>query len=134
MQHIDQDNYPLSLEEFREWLESKDVNDVVGWQGWCKGCPIFKCIKDKDDKLYSVNYESSHFLDSQIVTVDNPSWVKTFINKIDDSSIIPLKQGEMNTSITAQQALEVLDNLHICTVCNKYNPEGKNCGRENCDW
>ena len=127
-------SYPLSLIEFKCWLESKNEKEVVGWQGWCKGCPIFKCLKDKKEDLYSVNYESTHFLDNRIDSLDNPDWVKRFIEKIDDSSIIPLKSGEMNASITAQQALEILNNLHICTVCNRYNPEGKNCGKDNCDW
>lgn len=124
-------SYPLSLVDFKSWLESKDKKEIVGWQGDCNGCPIFKCLMDKSFNISSVNYESTHFLDNRF---DNPEWVKIFIGQVNNREIIPLKQGEINASITAQQALEVLDNLHICTVCNKYNPEGKNCGKDNCDW
>jgi len=127
-------NYPLTLDEFKSWLKSKSEDEIVGWQYWSKGCPIFNSIKDKRGDIYSVNFESTHFLDTRIETVTNPEWVKKFINKVDDRQIIPLKQGETNASITATQALEVLNNLYICTKCNKYNPEGTKCSREDCDW
>lgn len=102
-------NYPLTIEDFKTWLEAKNGDEVVGWQGWCKGCPIFKCLKDKKETLYSVNYESTHFLTNRVDTIGNPLWVKKFIERVDDRSVIPLKQGEMNASVTAKQALEVLE-------------------------
>lgn len=103
-------NYPLTLEEFRDWLKSKNPEEIVGWQGGCHCCPVFKCLKDKGKEVYSVNYETTFFLYRSDFLL-NPEWVKSFINKVDDSSIIPLKQGEMNASITAQQALKVLEGI-----------------------
>jgi hypothetical protein len=71
------------------------------------------------------------YINSELL--ENPDWVQEFISKI-DSLPIEKKPNEMNIPITAQQALEVVNNFHICTVCNKYNPEGKNCGKDKCDW
>lgn len=126
--------YPLSLVEFKSWLESKDKTDKVGWQGWCHGCPIFKCLKDKNSNMdvykTSVNGTTT-FINNELL--ENPGWVREFIIKIDSLPIV-VEPDEMNIPITAHQALEVMNNLYICTVCNKYNPEGKNCGKDNCDW
>ena len=124
-------SYPLSLVEFKSWLEAKNENEVVGWQGGCRCCPIFKCLKYRNNDVISVNGTTTYVNGSLL---KNPKWVNSFISEVDNCSVIPLKQGEMNASITAQQALKVLNNLYICTVCNQYNPEGKNCGKDNCDW
>jgi len=128
-------SYPLTLDEFKSWLESKSEDEIVGEQRRLVGCPIFNCIKGKRDDIFSLDFGITHFLNTKIFkAIDNPDWVERFINKVDDRQIIPLKQGEMNASITATQALEVINNLYICTKCNKYNPEGIKCSREDCDW
>lgn len=126
--------YPLSLVEFKSWLESKDESRNVGWQGRCWGCPIFKCLQDKNNSIHEGNTVVNGlttYINKELI--ENPSWVKDFISKI-DSLLLVEEPGETNIPVTAQQALEVVNNLHICTVCNKYNPEGKNCGKDKCDW
>jgi hypothetical protein len=103
-------NYPLTQEEFREWLLSKSKDEIVGWQGWCKGCPIFKCLKDKNLDISMITYEFTHFLDNRINSLENPDWVKSFINAVDGRPIC-LIQDEIDSSITASQALEVLSQI-----------------------
>lgn len=99
-------DYPLTIKDFRTWLESKEENVFVGWQNWCKGCPIFKCLKDKGEDIYYVNLEDSHFLNRG--SLNNPDWIKSFIRTMD----FPLKPGEMNVSVTAEEALEVLEEVY----------------------
>lgn len=101
-------NYPLTIEEFRKWLGSKEEEEIVGWQGWCKGCPIFKCLRDnKGLEVISVNGKTTNI---NYELLDNPSWVENFISKV-DCLAISLKQGEINASITAKEALEVLEEI-----------------------
>lgn len=98
-------NYPLTQEEFRNWLESKREDEIVGRQGWCHGCPIFKCLKDKNHDVTSVNGLTTYVSQKLL---ENPDWVVEFISKVDTASLPP---GEMNTPITASQALEVLSEI-----------------------
>lgn len=123
-------SYLLSLIEFKSWLGAKNETDKVGWQRECQGCPIFKCLSDKGLNMDTYDaFVSGMCTYTNNELLENPNWVREFISKIDS-----LQLEEKPSKITAKQALEVVNNLHICTVCNKYNPEGKNCGKDNCDW
>ena len=127
--------YPLSLVEFKSWLESKDESCNVGLQGASWGCPIFKCLQDKNNSIREGNavvYRLTTNIKNELI--ENPSWVKDFISKIDSLPLVEEPGEAIFIPVTAQQALEVVNNLYICTVCNKYNPEGKNCGKDKCDW
>lgn len=99
-------DFPLSIEDFIVWLKAKDENERVGWQNGCKYCPIFNCLRDRKEDVYSVDIEYTHFL-GKLGSVDNPLWIQKFIRKQD----FPLKPGEMNVSISAKEALKVLQEV-----------------------
>lgn len=47
--------YPLTQEEFKEWLLSKKSHEPVGYQHSCNYCPIYSCLKHhKGVKVFSV--------------------------------------------------------------------------------
>lgn len=115
--------YPLTPVELESWLKSKTKDEVVGNTIDGCSCPIFNALKAKGTKVLSVSTFATD-LDTDIVT--NPKWVYTFIKQIDR---LPQSQ------ITSSQALDILNNFYICTVCNLYNPKGTNCGKkDNCPW
>lgn len=118
--------YPLTLVEFKSWLENKDKNVVVGRLKDGNHCPIALALKENTElRLVFVSD-----IDTQIghERVMNPLWVHYFTRKVDSN-------WQTKKVITANQALEIVNNLYICTVCNKYNPEGTNCGKkDNCPW
>lgn len=125
-------SYPLNLVEFELWLKSKDEKDFVGSKGCSRGCPIFKCLQDKKEQVYAVGEQNTEFLlpNGNYGTLDNPKWVWSFVRKIDSTAT-----NALNGDVTAKEALQIVNNLHICTVCNTYNPEGTNCGKkDNCPW
>jgi hypothetical protein len=118
-------SYPLTLVDFELWLKSKNGSDVVGETVASCNCPVFNALRAKGISVLAVSTFTTD-LDPKDDLVTNPSWVSNFIQKIDS-----LPQRE----VTSSQALHVLNNLYICTVCNKYNPEGTNCGKkDNCPW
>ncbi len=51
--------------------------------------------------------------------------VKEFVEEVDKS---------ISRKVTVEQDLQIVNNLYICTFCNKYNPEGTSCEKENCPW
>lgn len=99
-------NYPLTIEEFRTWLESKAGDEVVGKARHICNCPLSTFLKEKvGNELPYVGVFSTYIPTSEINTLDydNPLWVTSFISKLD---------GKFQTaSVTAKQALEVLETL-----------------------
>jgi hypothetical protein len=57
-----------------------------------------------------ITYEFTHFLNNRINSLENPKWVKSFINVVDGRPI-RLIQDEIDSSITAIQALEVMSQI-----------------------
>lgn len=124
--------YPLTLVEFKSWLESKNENHTVGLKNCSHGCPVFRCLKNKGEKVVGVGLLDTEFLLSNETygALENPKWVQRFILGVDVEDL-----SECQAYVTAKDALEIVNNLYICTVCNQYNPEGTNCGkRDNCPW
>mgnify|MGYP000438065330 CR=1 FL=1 len=116
-------NYPLTLVEFKSWLESKDENEVAGKVKNGNHCPIANILKEDNKSVFV----GDNFTGIDDIEILNPLWVHYFLTSVDSL-------WETTKDITAQQALEIVNNLYICTICNRYNPEGKNCGKDNCDW
>lgn len=116
-------NYPLTLVEFKSWLDSKEEDEIVGITQFCSLCPIAIAIKATTNQTETRVRTDDTILGS--LTVKNPKWVKDFIYQVDET---------LEGNVTVKRALEIVNNLYICTTCNKYNPEGKNCGKKNCDW
>jgi hypothetical protein len=119
-------NYPVTFFDFKEWLDSKSANDVVGEALTCDQCPLARLLTDKGHQEVEV-YPLRSYVDS-IKYDKNPGWVYDFVKKVDTDK-------QVGEQITAGECLKILNNLYICTVCNKYNPEGTNCGKkDNCPW
>lgn len=62
---------------------------------------------------------------SEPLLCELPRRVREFVEEVDTS---------ISRKVTVEQDLQIVNNLYICTVCNKYNPEGASCERENCPW
>lgn len=116
-------NYPLSLIGFKSWLESKNENEVVGKIKNGSHCPIANILKEDNESVFV----GDNFTGIDHIEILNPLWVHYFITGADSL-------WGTTKDITARQALEIVNNFSICTVCNKYNSEGRNCGRDDCDW
>jgi len=118
--------YPLTFVEFKTWLESKKEDAIVGRIKDGNRCPIARALKE-NNRLRLVFVDD---IDTQISyeRIINPLWVHYFTRGVDSN-------WQTEKVVTAKKALEVLNNLYICTVCNQYNPEGTNCGKkDNCPW
>jgi hypothetical protein len=116
--------FPLRISRFRAILETRNSEEVVGYACRSTICSLAKILKKECGGWDIYVHKNVTFFGGH--NYENPSWVRKFVDKVDE------KLGISN--VTTVQALEILNNLHICTVCNKYNPEGKNCGKDNCDW
>lgn len=125
--------YPLTLVGFKSWLESKEENEVVGSRRKRGCCPVANVLRDTQLKAKQLNPErlSSVVVEGKYTIIrgteyTNPFWVETFVTEVDMSE---------KPSVSAKEALQIVNNLYICTVCNQYNPEGTNCGKkDNCPW
>jgi hypothetical protein len=102
-------NYPLTIEEFRTWLESKDENELVGEIGLSHSCPIANALKTKAEY---VRVKADTTVADDYFTLSNPDWVEKFVLKIDD-----LENEER--SVTAKEALEVLEDVQKYDIFNK---------------
>lgn len=122
--------FPVTLAEFKSWLSTKRKKDVVGKTREASTCPIAVVLKEKEsstEKTINV-YPGTTYI--QGTAYENPEWVKNFIKGVDAGDEYSKKRN-----ITTKEALQIVNNLYICTVCNQYNPEGTNCGkRDNCPW
>lgn len=100
-------NYPLTTEEFRTWLESKDENEVVGKARHICNCPLSTFLKEKvGNEFPYVGVFSTYIPTSETNTLEynNPQWVISFISKLDGKFQV--------ASVTAKQSLEVLKEIH----------------------
>jgi len=92
-------DYPLTQEEFKDWLLSKKPEDFVGYQHSSHSCPIFYCLNQKGVKVVSVLGSYTLLDDSSELT--NPNWISEFIDNVDSLSLD-------YSIVTTQDALEVL--------------------------
>jgi hypothetical protein len=118
--------YPVTFFDFKSWLESQNKHKIVGEAAVCSHCPVATFLKEEGYNQDIVIYSDRTYISNK--KFENPEWVKEFVSKVDIGRLV-------GTLISAEDALEIVSNLYICTVCNKYNPEGTNCGKkDNCPW
>jgi hypothetical protein len=96
-----EDRYPLTIQEFQVWLESKDENEVVGEMGCTTSCPLANALKQKA-RLVRVKADTT--VADNYFTVSNPNWVEKFVRKVDNLS-------NDARSVTAREALEILSEV-----------------------
>lgn len=133
-------SYPLTLVEFKSWLESKNEKEVIGIAREGLTCPIATALRDYKFKENQNVDDIEVGQDTTVVyysyyngglkqdTLANPAWVCNFIDVIDEVD-------EDETEVTAKDALEIVNNFSWCTVCEQDRPEGTNCGKkDNCPW
>lgn len=116
--------YPLTLVEFKSWLESKKQYDIVGYAAYNNCCPVANALKRGCETINTkVQRENSYIGEETFV---NPSWVKNFVKIVDTCGLL---------DITAEKGLQIINNFSYCTVCEQDRPEGTNCGKkDNCPW
>lgn len=102
-------NYPLTIEEFRNWLESKDEDEIVGEIRWTTKCPLANALLQRtyteEGNQVRVRYcttEVDPYFVSETLRFGNPDWVEKFISKIDALS-------DEEKSVTVKEVLEVLE-------------------------
>lgn len=123
--------YPLTLVNFKSWLESKTLDEEVGQTGEPTCCPIANFLKEEDVSQDVYVDWTTTMISNEEIEYPNPLWVRKFIDEVD---MLDDEDREQDI-VTAKDALEIVNNLYICTVCNQYNPEGTNCGKkDNCPW
>ncbi len=93
--------YPLTIQEFQEWLEGKDEKEIVGEMGCKTSCPLANALKQKA-KLVRVTADTTIADDYCIVS--NPNWVEKFVRRVDNLS-------DDARSVTAREALEILNEV-----------------------
>ena len=100
-----EEGYQISRKEFRDWLESKEENVVVGRSLYYGDDPIATTLNEKENGWETAiidTEESSTRLNTNFC-ISNPRWVNRFIEKIDRDTL-----GDEPVNITAKQALRVL--------------------------
>ena len=88
----------MTEERFREWLQSKKPNDVVGFVTSGRDCSLALFAQDKGYALAIVNetdWKPSRYKGS----IPLPSWAKEFVLREDEAGLL---------RTTAQQALTLL--------------------------
>lgn len=102
-------DYPLTIEEFRNWLKSKGEEDVVGETGKPTSCPLanalLQCTYVEEGNQVRVGYLATDidpYFISETLSFENPSWVKQFIERVD---VIE------STRVTAKDVIEVLEEV-----------------------
>ena len=94
------DQYPITLAEFRAWLETKRPTAVVGRRMHGVGCPIGCYLTARGDEFDVV--VPSTILVSPGIYKQTPPWAYAFIRLVDGS-------GAYHTNIQARTALRLLD-------------------------
>lgn len=128
IQNYSSSQFPLRISEFKAILESRNKEDVIGYACRSTSCPIAKILKKECGGWDTYVHDDVTSFGGH--KYENPEWVKSFIKEVDVGDEYSKKR-----KIITKEALQIVNNLYICTVCNQYNPEGTNCGkRDNCPW
>lgn len=72
---------------FREWLQSKEVYEIVGYARECECCPIWMFLSDK---LRTTNFKVARttvtvFENYQKYSAFLPTWAQNFVLNVDES-------------------------------------------------
>ena len=74
------DQYPITLAEFRAWLETKRPRAVVGTRQDTMTCPIAGYLKARGDHEYPEVTPMTIWTGSRLLT---PSWAFEFLSLVD---------------------------------------------------
>ena len=95
------EDFVLDREGFREWLLSKDEEEVVGYQCVSIMCPIAAYIGSVTEDVVSVGIQE-YFM-GECSNKKSPKWVSTFVCLID------IARG--GPAVKAGSALDILDGI-----------------------
>jgi len=93
-------NYPLTIEDFRTWLESKEEDETVGVVRNSESCPIATVLKESYKEV-NVDYKTTATQIEKWITYTNPDWVEEFTRRVDYYNV-------SGAEVSAKKALEVL--------------------------
>lgn len=102
------DQYPITLAEFREWLETKRPRAVVGKRWFPNSCPIARYIKARGDHKYPEVNALTIWAGKKYRT---PSWAAEFVVLVDEG-----RYGGRQVAIQARTALRLLDRAAHATL------------------
>jgi len=111
--------FSLNFLKFKEWLESKEPECIVGQAGKADACPIINYLKSKDssyasiyDKVYKRDY-TSHGEDYEytVIKEDVDCFTYDLIKKIDDIPRLKHKVWYFDDKLSALECLEVVDSI-----------------------
>src|SRR5665213_655821 len=92
----------ITKEGFKEWLQAKEPEIIVGSARLCAACPIANYLNSVTGKVLVVG--STYWISGNMeASMQLPSWAAEFINKV-DRKIGP-------RLISAQYALTLLDQV-----------------------
>ena len=93
------DQYPITLAEFRAWLETKRPTAIVGKRRWANSCPIANYLYARGDAPVDVSGED-------IGGIAAPAWATAFVDLVDLGGL-----GVLGSGIQARTALRLLDRV-----------------------
>lgn len=112
---MDEQNYHLNFEKFREWLNDVDPYTVVGKRYDACDCPIYHFLHEKDNRVAAV-YDTVVWEIG--VNENNPFEYRTISKRVDNQTFSLLQQidrpaGETTDkeTVTAGECLAILDKV-----------------------
>lgn len=88
----------ITKNDFRNWLESKDNDEIIGRAFHCKECPVANFYREILRTEYVFVSFGSMKIDDE--SYDLPNWATSFIEEVDDMADAEYDQGE----VTAKRA------------------------------
>jgi hypothetical protein len=92
---------------FKQWLNTKQLTEIIGEKGSCNNCPIANFLKDNNYPLAYVG-SSAYSLNANYSNTEkwehHTDWMKYFVYKLDSDKANPIQ-------ITKELALNILRDL-----------------------
>lgn len=95
-------SFPLTKEQFVQWLAERNDDDICGIAGVCHSCPIAEAASGGDGPYIEVGKFDWWFFSAPLVLRPLPMWAQTFIQTIDGPN-------PMYTPITVAMARAALE-------------------------
>ena len=104
------DQYPITLSEFKDWLETKRPTALVGFRASLTGCPIGSYIESRGEAAsVGTVFIITGYDEGATLFRETPAWAATFIEVVDGS-------GEPFAGVQARTALRLLGRVADATL------------------
>jgi hypothetical protein len=103
-------DFPITREQFRQWLEGKDAENVVGYTCNNNACPIATALLEVTRTAYNVGSLFYYIEDGTFHKPEDfkpvPIWAADFISHVD-------ADGSEDVSVKASTALAILEEIPL---------------------